>query len=252
VNERLQQAGQKSSLFSQQSQKAAGDAQTKAQQVTRSLGGAQSAGQMAGAMQQSAQAMQSAATALARDRERANSAKSASGFTEMIEQMQQLANQQGGLNSMSQGLLQNFASMSEEQKAREAAAIARQQRELARRMEELADATGRNELLASEARRIAASLDAGMIDQATLQRQQQLFRRMLDAGRTLEQGETDSTGRRESKAATGNLRHTPTQNSVNGAPALRFKEPGWDELRGLTADERRAVLEYFKRINGGG
>jgi hypothetical protein len=32
---------------------------------------------------------------------------------------------------------------------------------------------------------------------------------------------------------------------------VKFREPTWEELRGLTADERRAILEYFKRINAG-
>jgi hypothetical protein len=170
----------------------------------------------------------------------------------MIEEMQQIAQQQGGLNSTSQGLMQNSASMTPEQREREAAAIARQQREIARRMEELADASGRSEALANEARRIASALDAGLLDQATVLRQQQLFRRLLEAGRTLEQGEEDSTGRRESRSATGTLRFAPGDAAGKGAPAVRFKEPGWEELRGLTTDERRAVLEYFRRINGGG
>ena len=252
VNERLQDASQKSSLFSQQSQKAASDAQNKVQQATQQVAGAQPTGQTANSMRESASAMQQAATAMARDRERANNAKSASGFTEMIEQMQQLAQQQGGLNTMSQGLLQNQGAMSPEQKDREAAAIAAMQRELARRLEELADNSGRSEALANEARRLAATLDAGLIDQATIQRQQQLFRRLLEAGRTLEQGEPDSSGRRESKSATGDLRYVPQTGSAKGAPAVRFKEPGWEELKGLTPDERRWVLEYFRRINGGG
>jgi hypothetical protein len=32
---------------------------------------------------------------------------------------------------------------------------------------------------------------------------------------------------------------------------VKFREPTWNELRGLTPEERRAVIEYFKRINGG-
>jgi hypothetical protein len=37
--------------------------------------------------------------------------------------------------------------------------------------------------------------------------------------------------------------------SASGRAGARFREPTWDELRGLSADERRAILEYFKRIN---
>jgi hypothetical protein len=36
---------------------------------------------------------------------------------------------------------------------------------------------------------------------------------------------------------------------VRSRPTARYREPTWSELRGLTAEERRAVLEYFKRIN---
>jgi hypothetical protein len=37
--------------------------------------------------------------------------------------------------------------------------------------------------------------------------------------------------------------------TAQGRSAVRFREPTWTELRGLSAEERRAVLEYFKRIN---
>ena len=43
----------------------------------------------------------------------------------------------------------------------------------------------------------------------------------------------------------------PDNTSATGKSTLRFREPTWDELRGLTADQRRAILEYFKRINAG-
>ena len=29
----------------------------------------------------------------------------------------------------------------------------------------------------------------------------------------------------------------------------RFREPTWNELRGLSAEERQLVIDYFKRIN---
>ena len=30
---------------------------------------------------------------------------------------------------------------------------------------------------------------------------------------------------------------------------MRFRPPTWDELRGLSPDERRAILDYFARLN---
>ena len=73
---------------------------------------------------------------------------------------------------------------------------------------------------------------------------------MLDAGRTLEQDERDDSGKREAQAAKAHEGVTP-QSDARGRDAVKFREPTWNELRGLTPEERRAVIEYFKRINGG-
>jgi hypothetical protein len=43
---------------------------------------------------------------------------------------------------------------------------------------------------------------------------------------------------------------TPQGTTASGKAANKFQAPTWNELRGLTPDERRIVLEYFKRING--
>jgi hypothetical protein len=74
---------------------------------------------------------------------------------------------------------------------------------------------------------------------------------MLDAGRTLEQDERDENGKREAQAARAREGVSP-QGDARGRDAVKFREPTWNELRGLTPEERRAVIEYFKRINGGG
>ena len=42
---------------------------------------------------------------------------------------------------------------------------------------------------------------------------------------------------------------TPQGANASGKSATRFEAPTWNELRGLTPEERRLVLEYFKRIN---
>jgi len=103
--------------------------------------------------------------------------------------------------------------------------------------------------LAKEARQIAQALERGAPDQQTIDRQQRLYRRLLDAGKTLEQDERDESGKREARAATGTEVFSPGADKVEGKAATRFREPAWNELRGLTAEERRLVLEYFKRIN---
>ncbi len=64
-----------------------------------------------------------------------------------------------------------------------------------------------------------------------------------------EQDERDESGKREARAATGTEVFAPGTDKVEGKATTRFREPAWNELRGLTAEERRLVLEYFKRIN---
>jgi hypothetical protein len=72
---------------------------------------------------------------------------------------------------------------------------------------------------------------------------------MLDAGKLLEEDQREDTGKREAKAWTGTEVFTPPNASASGKAASRFQAPGWQDLRGLTPEERRLVLEYFKKIN---
>jgi len=132
-------------------------------------------------------------------------------------------------------------------------ALAREQRQVAQQLDELGEATGgeRAAQLAKEAKQLAEALEGGRLDATTVARQQQLFRRMLDAGRTLEKEEREDTDKREAKSARAGNELKPENANASGRAALKFREPTWEELRGLTADQRRAILEYFKRINAG-
>ena len=58
------------------------------------------------------------------------------------------------------------------------------------------------------------------------------------------------SNKREATSAKGGNELKPDNTDATGKAATKFREPTWDELRGLSADERRAILEYFKRING--
>ncbi|HET6680641.1 MAG TPA: hypothetical protein VFG84_05530 [Gemmatimonadaceae bacterium] len=249
---RLNEAGRKSSLLSERTQGAVADAQRKVEQAAKELAQAKTSQQAAGAMRDASEALNQAAASLVRDRERAQSSESASGFPEMLKRMQELAQQQGSLNAQTQGLLPR-AGQSLSQQGREAARqIGERQREMAARLQETGenDRTGRTDDLAREAKQLAQALEAGSIDQNVIDRQQRLFRRMLDAGRTLEQEEREDQGKRESTPWTGTEVFTPSSTNASGKAATKFQPPTWNELRGLTPEERRLVLEYFKRING--
>jgi hypothetical protein len=203
ASERLQSAGRKSALLSPRSSRAVNEAQAKVSQATQSVGASGQPSQQAGALKDAADALSKAAASLARDRERANSAKSASGFSEMIQQMQEMAQKQGQLNAQAQGLM----SMPNGAGSGQGQSLARQ-----------------------------------------LARQQQLFRRLLDAGRSLQKEERDDSGKREATSAKGDETFTPTD-KVDAKAAIRFRPPSWQEMRELSPEERRAILDYFTRIN---
>ena len=249
--QRMQKAGQKSQLLSGRSQRAMSEAQQKVAQATQQMSEQRGSQQSANSLGDAAEALNRAAASLARDRERVNSASSASGFAEMLQQLQEMAKKQGSINAQAQGLMpMPGGQMSGEMQAT-ARALARQQRGVAQQLDEMGEGAGgdRAAQLAKEARQLADALEGGRIDGTTLARQQQLFRRLLDAGRSLEKDERDDSNKREAKAATGDAQFTPTNTDATGKNGSKFREPNWNELRGLTADERRAILDYFKRIN---
>ena len=253
AGERLQKEGQKSSLLSGRSQRAMQEAKQKVAEATQQMAEQRGSNQQAANnLGEAAEALNRAAASLARDRERANSANSATGFSEMMQQLQEMAKRQGSINAQAQGLMPmpGQGQMSPEAQAT-ARALARQQRGIANQLEELGDAAGGDRAgeLAKEARQLAEVLEQTRVDANTVARQQQLFRRLLDAGRSLEKEEREDNDKREAKAATGDQRFDPGSEAARGRNAAKFREPTWSDLRGLSADERRAILEYFKRIN---
>lgn len=256
AQERLEEESRRTTLVSPRSQEMMERARQRSAQASREAAEGRRTGAEE-AMRDAADALRQAAAQLTRDRERAGNAQSATGMPELLQQMQQLAQQQGGLNSQMQSLL----SMMQRQAAAQgmdaatrdqARQLARAQREVARQLDEVSDAdpTGRAQELAREARALAQALDQGAVDPATKNRQEQLLRRMLDAGRSLEQDQRDESQRREARAARAVGRHTPS-GDPDTSPADRFTVPTWEELRGLSAEDRRLVIEYFRRLNAG-
>jgi len=130
--------------------------------------------------------------------------------------------------------------------------LAARQRALAEQLERLqagGDASSAG-ALAQEARDLARQLEAGRLDARTIQRQERLYRKLLDAGRSLSGDEPDEQKERTSRSALGDSVHIPAAllpGAAGTGPKVRY--PTWDELTGLTPEQRRMVLEYFRRLN---
>jgi hypothetical protein len=249
--QKLQQESQKTSLLSGRSQRSMSEAQQKVSEAMQATGESRSGQQAASSLAEAADALNRAAASLARDREKANSSSSATGFAEMMQQLQDAAKKQGSINAQAQGLLPGMGQPMSSQQQATSRALAREQRQVAQQLDEVGEAVGgdRAAQMAREAKALAEALEGGRLDATTLARQQQLCRRLLDAGRSLQKEEREDNDKRQATSAKGGNELKPDNTNATGRAATKFREPSWDELRGLTADERRAILEYFKRIN---
>ena len=176
-------------------------------------------------------------------------AGSGSGLAEAVERMAQLADQQGEMAGQSGGMLPLMQSAGQALML-QLRDLARQQRALAAELERLrgqGDQPGAGEL-AQEAEAIARALERGALTRETVERQEQLYRRLLDAGRLLRGPEADDEQERQATTAQpGNVRLPAGQRPPEAGP--RYRYPTWQELQGLSPADRRAVLEYFRRLN---
>ena len=202
--------------------------------------------------EQALDALNATAHALVRTAQQVAGAQSGSGFQEAIEQLARMAQEQQGMNGEAQGLMpmMGLGGDAVMQRVRELAARQRQLAEQLERLRAGGDASAAG-ALAQEARELARQLEAGQLDQRTIQRQQGLYRKLLDAGRSLSGDEPDENKKRTSRSATdADSVHIPAAllpGATGSGPKMRY--PTWDELTGLTPEQRRMVLEYFRRLN---
>jgi len=252
IEQEISAAAGRHALVSPQLEAALGYAQNQMKQAREQLEqGDPNPASAAPFAEQALDALNATAHALVRTAERVAGAQSGSGFQEAVEQLARMAQQQQGMNGDAQGLLPMMGMGGDAmmQRIRE---LANRQRQLAEQLERLqaggdAGAAG---ALAQEARELARQLEAGRLDRRTIERQERLYRKLLDAGRSLSGEEPDEQKQRTSRSATGDSVHIPAAllpGATGTGPKVRY--PTWDELTGLTPEQRRMVLEYFRRLN---
>jgi hypothetical protein len=198
---------------------------------------------------QAAQLLSAAAMQMMRAAEDVGGAESGSGFAEAVQRLAQLAGEQGQLNDQLGGMLPMLGS-GQDAIQLQLRMLAQQQRRLAAELERLGtrNLPGRPEQLAEEARQLADRIERGRLDRATLERQQRLFRRLLDAGRTLQnEDEPEDPERRSRTATAGAPAGAPDRVARPGT--VRYPAPSWEALRSLAPADRAMVLDYFRRLN---
>jgi hypothetical protein len=250
VLDQMKQASGKNALVSPQIGAALGAAQLRMKQAREAISSAApNSGEAAEQAGSAVDDLNAAAHQLLRSRDDVSGSQSGSGLAEALERLAQLAQQQGGLGKQGAGLLPMAGSGGIREQLQRLAA---RQRALAQELEKLqgqGDISGAGQM-ADEARELSRKLEAGRLDRQVVERQERLFRRMLDAGRTLQGREEDQKKERQSMTATDDSVHLP--------PALRarlqgddqrVRVPTWEELQQLSPEERRLVVDYFRRLS---
>lgn len=250
VLERLQGAAGKNALIPPALGAALGFARNQMDEALEALQqatpNARAAGDGAG---QALDGLNALAAQLVRARSDVQGAESGSGLQEALERMAQLAQQQGAMAGQS-GAMLPLMSSGGQMLLQELRALAAQQRQLQAELErlqaqgDLAGAGG----LADEAGEIARRLEAGVLDRQVVERQERLFRRLLDQGRMLRGEEEDEKKERTSQTGDQTNVLVPAGRlPVDRGP--RFRYPTWEELQHLSPADRRLILDYFRRLN---
>ena len=176
----------------------------------------------------------------------------ASASEQIVQQLQQLAEQQGEIMRDASSLTP--MRLGQEMLRERLEEVAGRQEEVAEELDEMSedekhesDPLGDLSAFAEEARRLAEALARGRLDPEVLKRQERLFHRLLDAGRTLERDEESEE--RESEQPGAFTRAGVEALGAGDLDALRFELPGVAVLRALPPAQRALVVRYFERLN---
>ena len=176
----------------------------------------------------------------------------------MAEQLQQMAQEQAGLNGVTEELRRMLADRGISQKARsEMQRLGEQQAEMAGRMGELAEEErlkpegerllGDLSEMGRDMERISQEIDDGLVSEETLIRQERILSRMLDARNSVRR--RDFTNRRESE--TGNRLYAEQEGSLGSEQSdenspFRLK---YQPLEQAPMEYRDLVRRYFSALD---
>lgn len=269
----MMQLSQKSFSVTPEMGKEVGDAMRQMQQAMEQLtnrnaqGASKAQGEAMGSMNRSIMQMQQALSRMQGqgqgEGEGEGEGKGQGKGQGFMQRLQQMAMQQQMLNQGMQQMMQKGGQMSQQQ-SEELGRMAGQQSRLQKSMEQLAKeqkesggekkALGDLERLASDMQEIVSDMRTGKIDAETVQRQERILSRLLDATRSTR--ERDYEKQRESQSGTNVARQSPkeldlgTQEGRNKAlqDLLRSIQQGY------TKDYEAIIRRYFEALQqaGGG
>lgn len=193
------------------------------------------------------------ALALLESSEEGSPSQSEAGAQDALEQLAELTQEQGSLNGQANSLLP--LELGPSTMGKRTQEMARRQNDIARKLGGMNDMAGGSEdlfgqldELAKEAEAIAKELEGGRLTPEIVARQERLFHRLLDQGRTLEREEVGEERVGERPGDVGTSRADALDpDLLDSGP--RYPVPSPEAMRDLPPAYRRLVLEYFDLLN---
>ena len=170
---------------------------------------------------------------------------------EVAQQLEELAQQQGDLMNQSTQLMP--MQLGQQAMSEQLQQMSQGQESVASNLGDLADEPGSEQSLgdlqqlAQEAEALARELEQGRLTPEVVRRQERLFHRLLDAGRSLEREEFSEERESETPGAFERGRIL----SLTGAQLgiMPYEVPDGEQLQRLSPAVRQLVLDYFERLN---
>jgi hypothetical protein len=186
-------------------------------------------------------------------------ANSALGFEQFMKSLMQMSRQQGALNEESLNFFnsagnQGSLTMQQQQELRrlaaEQSAIQQAFKQLTEEAGSRSDVLGRMENLAEEMDKVVQEMKTLRLDRKTIERQQQIFNRLLDAQKSVREREYSS--RRQAETGKSYVRRRSPAEKIDGVD-LRNQKLQQDLQRALQEGYHPAyeklIEDYFKTLS---
>jgi hypothetical protein len=171
---------------------------------------------------------------------------------EALEQLAELSKKQGSINGQTSSLMP--LDLAPSALSQQMQGLAQQEKAIAQKLGGMANKGGQDQLLgrldelSRQADQLARDMSGGRLNADLMRRQQELFHRLLDAGRTLEKDEVSTQRVAERPGDVGASFGRPLDQSLLRG-GLRYALPTPEQLAALPPAYRRLILEYFDRLN---
>jgi hypothetical protein len=201
---------------------------------------------------QTVDALNKLALSLLKNSQDVQQSKDGNGMQQAMQQLNDLAKQQGSLNGQGSSMVpMNIAPSAMAEQVRK---LGQSQQQIAQQLDGVGRNTGKDDFLnrvqelAKEAASIANEMQNGRLEPQTQARQEKLFHKLLDAGRSLEKDEVSQERVAEKPGTSANTQPGALDPKLF-QDGSRFRAPSPAELNALPPAYRKLIIDYFERLN---